>query len=184
MFSFRRLLILAIIAILTSCGGKAGENTTTSARVDTVRVAVRDTIRDVRVDTVKVVVRDTVYIRTENVAELPDDFSYLAAIPRKFNAGINIEVSYLSSLGARLFTDACHTWRLPDAVIVTIKNARGVVLYEAINPTYRPYADGVYQSGQRIFIPKSEIPTIYGDYPSFRYTTHIAVRYGDRTYTN
>ena len=69
MFSFRRLLILAIIAILTSCGGKTGENTTTATQVDTVRVAVRDTIRDVRVDTVKVVVRDTVYIRTENVAE-------------------------------------------------------------------------------------------------------------------
>ena len=46
-----------------------GENTTTATQVDTVRVAVRDTIRDVRVDTVKVVVRDTVYIRTENVAE-------------------------------------------------------------------------------------------------------------------
>ena len=183
-WQFRRLLTLAIVAILISCGGKAGENTTTTTQVDTVRVVVRDTIRDVRVDTVRVVVRDTIYIRTENVAELPDDFSYLKAYPRKFKAGISIEINYLSSFGARLNSDTCHTWRPPNKIMVQIKNTRRVVLYEAINPTYQIETDGVRQYGLRIFIPKSEIPTIYGDYPSFRYTTHIAIRYGDRTYTN
>ena len=182
MFSFYRFAMLLILAvpILTNCGKT--EHTGSAAVVDTVRVVVRDTIY-IKTEN-RVVVRDTVYIRTENVAELPDNFSYLSVVPRKFAAGINIEVDYLSSLGARLFTDACHTWKTPDEITVTIKNLRGVVLYETTSATYRPFTNGVYQSGQRIFIPKSDIPTIYPDYSEHRYPTRVAIRYGERTYTN
>ena len=168
---FRILLALALAApvVLIGCR-KADERATPAVRVDTVRVVVRDTIYPPK--------------PTPAVVDLPTDFSYLGAIPRKFAAGISVEVYYLSAFGGRLSSERYMTWKDPDAVTLKIVDAAGSVYYESDNPTYQRYTIGGTQYGLRILIPKSDIPAlVYKNFSEHRYPIHIAVQYDERTYT-